>query len=887
MNKPIFAIIISACLVSCAREALFPSSAPDGNETLQAVFAESRVKTAFVESVYSWMTGDRIRVAAAEGGTLDFIYSGAPSAGEVTFVKNGESSKTILFGDAGYAVYPSLSEGNCTVTAGVMTLNLKSSYSWAEGNIEAPMIAKVKSGEKLAFKHLTGLLKVSYTNVPDDAAQLIVNTPGYSSTNCLTVTGWSGTFVSDTPYVQAVAGEDGVVKQTFSPGTATDMTFYIPLPVGPGVEHKYPSISIWLADSDGMAIPATARSATNLQIERSAIKPMPSIPVPDVYSVTTLIGTKGRNTALASKAGGAYSDVIFGCPRGMGWINPGHTAFILDQAQNLRIWNLDTKTVSAPNSYGTSSYVPWNGAYKNGQVYFAEKAQGMVYSYNVSTGSFTQLRTGYSGKSPVDVKFDSAGNAYLAVWDNYAIYRFDGGNFSAEPSATYGFSGKRPMNMAFDPYGALIVTTNGGQVIKVNTTTGDQELIAGTLAANTMDDGTSGYPRTAKFTNNLNALAITSGGVIYVADHYRLRKITPGPSGYADAVVSTVAGGSQAGTIRTEVDGTGSSATFNNIGSLLLSPDESVLYLTEQGSGYVRQVFLGNVDAPVKAKDKLKAATYNIRFITDKDTGDRAWDTRKSKIVNLISDYSFDVVGFQESTSEQRTYLKSRLTDYSFQESAYADQCIAWKASKYTKLDWGQFWLSPDSETPNSRPGPPWIDVTIPRSRICIWIKLRDNSSGKEFLYMNTHLEVYSSGIAGTGGLTEEELEERCVTVRTKSAELLIDRAATLSGGIMPTILVGDMNSNTLEAGNEALKAYYTDAYYDDNAVNRGVKYGSIATYNGWEDTDEQAAKWYQRVDDIYYINGLHLEAYRTIRRNYDDILPSDHWPVTVDFILD
>ena len=882
MKKSLLSILPLFLLAACGRQEL--PEVNTGSDGLRAVFADN-TKTGFSGSVYSWMNGDRIRVAASEGGTIDYKYTGPASSGEVTFVKNGESSKTVLYGDAGFAVYPSLSEGNCAVSAGTMTLSLKNRYTWSDGNVEAPMMAPVVYGQALRFKNLGGLLRVAYTNIPSGAIGLKVTTPGYETSSGLTVAGWDGTFASDTPYLQAVAGEDGVLTFEFAAGAPADKTFYVPLPVGPGAEHKYPSVKVFLVDAEGAMIPGTLRTATNLQIERDAIKPMPSIPVPDPYSVTTIIGSKGRNTALASKAGGAYPDVILGCPRGMGWINPGHTAFILDQAQNLRIWDLDAKKVSAPFSYGTSSHVPWSGEYKDGVVYFAEKAGGMVYSYNVSSNSFTCLNSSYSGKSPMDVKFDATGNAYLAVRDLNTVYKYDGGDFSAEPSASYNL-GKWPLRMEFDPYGDLVVATNGGQIIKIDTATGDQEVIAGTLSANTMDDGTPGYPHTAKFTNNLNAMAITSGGVIYVGDHYRLRKITPGPSGYADAVVSTVAGSTQA-VSRSDADGTGTSATFRNIGGLLLSPDETVMYVSDQESGYIREIFLGSADAGSKPKDMLKAATYNIRFVTDKDTGNKAWDTRKSKVVKLIKDYDFDVIGFQESTLDQRTWLKSQLTGYSFQESSYEDPCIAWKSSKYTRLDWGQFWLSPAPDTPNSRPGPPWIEITIPRSRICIWVKLRDNASGKEFIYMNTHLEVYSSGIAGTGGLTEEELEECCVTVRTKSAELLVDRAMALGGTSVPTILVGDMNSNTTEAGNTALKAYFTDSYYDDNVVNRGVKYGSVATYNGWSDTDEQAGKWYHRIDDIYYINGLHLGSYRVVRRNYDDILPSDHWPVTVDFVLD
>lgn len=889
------AILIAAALLGASCSKQEPVITQDNSQqevadvsvdSLKALFAEPVNKTAFVSSVYSWMTNDRIRVAAAEGGTIDFKYSGLPSAGEVTFVKNEETAKTVLFGAGGFAVYPSLAEENCVVEAGTMTLNLKNRYDWSEGNIEAPMIAKVLPGEPLRFSNMCGLLYVEYTNIPEDAAQLKVVTPGYETTSAIPVTGWDGSFSSDKPYLQARSGSNGLVKVEFAAGSSSEKEFYVPLPVGPGADHLYPSVYVCLANSAGTVIPGSIRTATNLNIERSKIKPMPTVGVPSQYSVTTIMGKKNRATAAASKAGGSYSEVIMGCPRGMGWIDPGHTAFILDQNQSVRIWDLDSKTVSAPYTFGSTSSVPWKGAYKDGLIYFADKASGSVYTFDVSSHTATSVRSGYSGKSPVDVKFDPAGNAYLAVWDNYAIYRFDAGDFSAEPSATYSFSSKRPMSMAFDPYGDMIVTTNGGQVIRLNTASGEQEVIAGTLGANTMADGTSGQPRTAKFTNNLNAIAITSGGTIYVGDHYRLRKIVPGPTGYVDAVVSTVAGSSQA-SARSETDGVGTAASFRNIGGLMLSPDESVLYVTEQESGFVREVFLGNADASVVPVKKMKAATFNIRFITDKDTGDRAWDVRKTKVVRLIQDYGFDVIGFQESTAAQRTYLKSQLSSYTFQESGYEEPCIAWKTSRFTKLDWGQFWLSPNPDTPNSKPGSPWIDVTIPRSRICIWVKLCDTQTGKTLLFMNTHLEVYSSGIAGTGGLSEAELEERCVTVREKSADLIIARATTLSGGSIPTILVGDMNSATTEAGNVKFKDFFTDSYYDGRVADTGWKYGPVATYNAWTDTDEQAAKWYHRMDDIYFKWGLTPTLYRVIRRNYDDVMPSDHWPVTVDFIVE
>ena len=91
------AILIAAALLGASCSKQEPVITQDDSQqevadvsvdSLKALFAEPVNKTAFVSSVYSWMTNDRIRVAAAEGGTIDFKYSGLPSAGEVTFVKN-------------------------------------------------------------------------------------------------------------------------------------------------------------------------------------------------------------------------------------------------------------------------------------------------------------------------------------------------------------------------------------------------------------------------------------------------------------------------------------------------------------------------------------------------------------------------------------------------------------------------------------------------------------------------------------------------------------------------------------------------------------------------------------------------------------------------------
>ena len=253
MKKPLILSALILLSLSCARqeEILTPSATSE----LRASFADAPSRTAFVGAVFSWMNADRIRVAAEGGGTLDYKYTGPASSGEVTFSLNEESSAAVLFGDGGFALYPSLSAGNCVVDAGTMTLSLKNVYTWFDGNVEAPMISRVLSGTPLRFTQLAGLLKVDYTNIPSEAASLVVVTPGYEITSGLPVTGWDGSFVSDTPYVQAQAGSDGSLRIDFTPGSSSARTFYIPLPVGPGELHQYPKVKIYLADSGGTLIP--------------------------------------------------------------------------------------------------------------------------------------------------------------------------------------------------------------------------------------------------------------------------------------------------------------------------------------------------------------------------------------------------------------------------------------------------------------------------------------------------------------------------------------------------------------------------------------------------------------------------------------------------------
>ena len=889
--KRLLYLIPALLLFACAKEPeVKPDPTPDPDPdpvvpeevVLYADFGESTPsKTGFGGTAYQWRTGDRIRVALTDGSTLDMRYSGENTSGAAAFTQTETPSSAVQFGDAGFAIYPSLAASNCMLAGTTLTLNLKNNYAWSEGNVEAPMISKVREGEHLSFTHLGGLLKITLSNIPASAAKLMVRTPGYVTTKNMVVQGWSGSFTSSTPYVQAYAGEDGLIGLPFTAGSATSMVFYVPLPVGPGSAHTYPEIQIYLVDGSGNTISGTLTSAQNIQIERAHVKPMEAKAYPDLkapLTVTTLFGNAGFSNPATGKAGGDASSAILGAARGMVWTVQDHKAIIFDQAQSLRLWDLDAGTISAPMTYGDANHVPWLGSYYNGNVWFAEKAKAKIYTFNPSTQAITQIaaQSDWSGKSVMDIVFDAAGNAYVAVRDKNTIYKYDGGDVTASPSLTINI-GKWPLAMEFDADGDMIVATNGCQLLKVNTSTGSYEAIAGILDAKAISDGTAGSPLTAKFTAGIADIAIAPNGDIYVADTYRVRKIRKGSLGYSDAVVTTVAGGAQAANKAAVVDGVGTAATFRQMGGLLLNSTGSVLYITDQGTGQVRELYIGDPDAPVVEKPRLKSATFNIRFLTDKDTDERSWASRKTGVVQLIKDYDFDIVGFQESRPEQRTYLKDNLPAYTFFETP-EEPCMAWKTDKFVLLESGYFYLSATPDVA-SNPYPGWVSTNPGRSRVCQWVKLEDRESGRKILQLNTHLEVTSSGTS----ISEEE----AVTIRTKSAELICNRIAALNpGGEYVVILGGDMNSSTTEVTHtDYFKVQFTDSYY--RSADLGVKEGPVATYNAYSYEDEQRSKWYHRIDYLYFKGALDVVKYKVIDDKYNDYFPSDHWPLMVIFALD
>lgn len=100
-----------------------------------------------------------------------------------------------------------------------------------------------------------------------------------------------------------------------------------------------------------------------------------------------------------------------------------------------------------------------------------------------------------------------------------------------------------------------------------------------------------------------------------------------------------------------------------------------------------------------------------------------------------------DVIGFQEVTEE---WLNDHLVPFLSRDYEYISRWraesnregvpIFWKKDKFALVDHGFFWLS---DTPEQES----VGWDAEHVRLVSWVKLRIKSTGKEFLYYNTHYD--------------------------------------------------------------------------------------------------------------------------------------------------
>ena len=251
-----------------------------------------------------------------------------------------------------------------------------------------------------------------------------------------------------------------------------------------------------------------------------------------------------------------------------------------------------------------------------------------------------------------------------------------------------------------------------------------------------------------------------------------------------------------------------------------------------------------------QATAPIKVISYNVRVNNEGD-GENKWDLRKHASVAMINEEKPTIFGLQEAKPEQMQYLVENLPQYGYIGVGREDgvssgehMTIFYLKEEVELLDGGTFWLSETPEEPTMG----W-DAACKRS--CTWTKLRMKDTGKEFAYINTHLD-HVGKVAQREGLA-----------------LICRRFAEIVPVGMPAFLTADFNAVTSDPIFEPLNAEMLDAREVAPETDRR------GTFNGWGKADS--------VIDHIFFRGAEAHSFKVLRdKDYGAPYISDHYPVVM-----
>ena len=252
----------------------------------------------------------------------------------------------------------------------------------------------------------------------------------------------------------------------------------------------------------------------------------------------------------------------------------------------------------------------------------------------------------------------------------------------------------------------------------------------------------------------------------------------------------------------------------------------------------------------------MNVMSYNLRLSLDSDK-ENSWNYRKDDAMNLILNYSPDVLGVQEPVPAQMSDLRAKLIGYGDLGVARDDgkdvgeySALFYKKELLEVKDSGTFWLS---ETPE-KPSKGW-DAAY--NRICTYALFKTKKEGKYFWAFNIHFDHVGD------------------VARKNSALLLLERIKKLNTKNYPVILTGDFNLTDDSEPIKILSAELKDSYYHSQKT----PYGPKGTFQAFK-TDEVVK---ERIDYIF-TKGFSVKSLTTIDDRRENLLyPSDHFPVLAE----
>lgn len=245
--------------------------------------------------------------------------------------------------------------------------------------------------------------------------------------------------------------------------------------------------------------------------------------------------------------------------------------------------------------------------------------------------------------------------------------------------------------------------------------------------------------------------------------------------------------------------------------------------------------------------------TFNLRYDNPRDSGN-LWKDRLPRVTALIAFHDFDILGTQEGLQHQIDAIAKDLPQYTYYgigrddgKNAGEHSAIFYKKGAFTLVDKGDFWLS---ETPD-QPGFGW-DAKI--NRICSWVLLKHNKTGKKIYCFNVHYD------------------HQGVQARIESSKLILSKIKSIAKDA-PVILTGDFNG---DHQTDWYKNIANSNYLFDSFTKVAKAYVPNGSFQGFGPNLNKD----QIIDHIFTTSHFIIEKWGVLTDSYDGKFPSDHFPV-------
>ena len=246
-------------------------------------------------------------------------------------------------------------------------------------------------------------------------------------------------------------------------------------------------------------------------------------------------------------------------------------------------------------------------------------------------------------------------------------------------------------------------------------------------------------------------------------------------------------------------------------------------------------------------QDGLKVMSFNVR--TGKaDDGENSWDIRKPAAIAMLDEINPDLVGLQEALPFQEEYLTEGCPRYKSFGVGRDDgvngekMTVLYNSERIEFMDGGTWWLS---ETPDV-PSRGW-DAKYPRT--ATWILAKDISNGRQFYFVNTHLD------------------HRGAEARKRGLALVMDKCREMNPEI-PMILMGDLN---VEPGDPCLEDVEHNMV---NARTAATVSEDTPSFNGFQEPKKV-------IDYIYFKGFSGASEFHVVTKEYEGKpFISDHYPI-------